>query len=251
MQENSVTELRSSEAAIRPDASLQTLHTLQTPCLILDRDRMDRNVARLCERLSKLGIGLRPYFKTAKSIDAARHAMTGAAGPATVSTLKEAEQFAAAGVRDILYAVGIPPSKLDRVLALRRDGVDLAVILDSPEQAHAVAEASRTGGTPIPALIEIDCDGHRSGVASQDRTRLVEIGRMLQDGGAELRGVLTHAGESYNAPGPTALAQAAEKERASAVAAATILREAGLACPVVSVGSTPTAHFAEDLTGAL
>lgn len=244
-----MTDLQSSEAAIRPDASLQTLYTLQTPCLILDRDRMDRNVARLRERLCKFGVGLRPHLKTAKSIDAARRAMTGATGPATVSTLKEAEQFAAAGVRDILYAVGISPSKLDRVLALRRNGVDLAVILDSPEQAHAVAQASHTGGEPIPALIEIDCDGHRSGVSPQDRARLVEIGRTLQDGGAELRGVLTHAGESYNAQGQKALALAAEQERASAVAAATILREAGLACPVVSVGSTPTAHFTEDLTG--
>lgn len=112
-----------------------------------------------------------------------------------------------------------------------------------------MAQASHTGGEPIPALIEIDCDGHRSGVSPQDRARLVEIGRTLQDGGAELRGVLTHAGESYNAQGQKALALAAEQERASAVAAATILREAGLACPVVSVGSTPTAHFTEDLTG--
>ena len=85
-------------------------------------------------------------------------------GPAAVSTLKEAEVFAAAGVRDILYAVGIAPRKLARVLALRAGGCDLSIVLDSPEQASAVAEVSRQSADALPALIEIDADGHRSGL---------------------------------------------------------------------------------------
>jgi D-serine deaminase-like pyridoxal phosphate-dependent protein len=216
---------------------------------MLDADRMDRNIQRLRSHLSGLGPVLRPHLKTAKSVDVARRVMTSDAGPATVSTLKEAEQFAAAGVRDIVYAVGIAPGKLDRVLALRNSDVDLTVILDSVEQARLVADASRGSHTPISALIEIDCDGHRSGVSPDDRESLVEIGRTLQDGGAGLRGVLTHAGGSYGARGRAALEQCAEAERAAAVRAAETLREAGLPCPVVSVGATPTAHFSRDLTG--
>jgi D-serine deaminase-like pyridoxal phosphate-dependent protein len=134
------------------------------------------------------------------------------------------------------------------VIELRRGGVDLAVILDTVEQAEAVALASRTSGEAIPALIEIDCDGHRSGVPPQDIERLVSIGRALLQGG-ELRGVLTHAGGSYAAQGAAALRQAAEAERLSVVSAAEALRKVGLPCPVVSVGSTPTAHHAADLTG--
>lgn len=225
-----------------------TLENLATPCLILDADRMERNIARLRTRLGGLGVGLRPHLKTAKSVEVARRVMKSPAGPATVSTLKEAEQFVGAGVRDIIYAVGIVPAKLPQVLALRAKGADIAVVLDTVEQAHAVARASREAGTRIPALIEIDCDGHRSGVRPDDRQRLVEIGRALCDG-AELRGVLTHAGGSYAARGVEALRQCAEVERRSVVDAAAILREAGLACPVLSVGSTPTAHSATDLTG--
>jgi len=97
-------------------------------------------------------------------------------------------------------------------------------------------------------LIEIDCDGHRSGVPPQDKDRLLSIGRAITQGG-ELRGVMTHAGGSYAARGATALQQAAETERRSVVDAANILRQAGLPCPVVSVGSTPTAHYATDLSG--
>jgi D-serine deaminase-like pyridoxal phosphate-dependent protein len=225
-----------------------TVGEMATPCLLLDAERMERNIARLRARLDGLGVSLRPHLKTAKSVDVARRVMTSPAGPATVSTLKEAAQFAAAGVRDIIYAVGIAPSKLPQVLELRGQGADIAVVLDTVEQAQAVAQASRKAGTRIPALIEIDCDGHRSGVLPTDTQRLVEIGRALE-ASAELRGVLTHAGGSYTARGIEALRQCAEAERRSVVEAATILREAGLVCPVVSVGSTPTAHSATDLTG--
>ena len=230
------------------DAGVQTLRTVGTPCLILDQDRMDRNVARLRGRMERLGVQLRPHLKTAKSVDAARRVMTAPAGPATVSTLKEAEQFARAGVTDLTYAVGISPDKIDRVLALRASGVDVSVTLDTVEQARAVAEASRRAGDRIPALIEIDCDGHRSGVLPGDRALLIDIAQALEDGGS-LRGVLTHAGASYGAIGDDAIRAAAEGERAAVVQAATLLREAGFDCPVVSAGSTPTAHFAETLDG--
>jgi D-serine deaminase-like pyridoxal phosphate-dependent protein len=224
------------------------LDALPTPALILDETRMLRNVARLRGHLGPLGVALRPHLKTVKSVEAARRLLTGGSGPATVSTLKEAEVFSVAGVRDILYAVGIAPQKLSRVLALRATGCDLSVVLDSPEQAIAVAEASRQAGDAVPVLIEIDCDGHRSGLRPDDPA-MVSIGHLLERGGAALRGVVTHAGESYGAVGADALAAFAEQERLAAVTAATALRAAGLPCPVVSVGSTPTAHFARDLAG--
>lgn len=224
------------------------LSSLSTPSLILDEGRMLRNVDRLRQHLDPLGVTIRPHLKTVKSVEAARHVLTGGNGPATVSTLKEAEVFAAEGVKDILYAVGIAPRKLPRVLALRATGCDLTVVLDSPEQATAVANASREAGDAIPVLIEIDSDGHRSGLRPDDPA-VVSIGRILADGGGALRGVVTHAGESYGAVGAEALAAFAERERLAAFTAAEALRAAGLPCPVVSVGSTPTAHFARDLSG--
>jgi D-serine deaminase-like pyridoxal phosphate-dependent protein len=132
------------------------------------------------------------------------------------------------------------------VEALRRSGVDLSVILDSTAQARAVAEASRRSGDRIPALIEIDADGHRAGL-SPDEPVILEVSRELVDGGAELRGVLVHAGESYGCFTPDALAAAAENERAAVVGVAERLRAAGYPSPVVSVGSTPTSHFARNL----
>ena len=225
-----------------------TLQDLQTPCLLLDEAKLRRNVAGMQDHLARLGVAFRPHLKTAKSRDVARVAMTSSTGPAMVSTLREAEYFAEGGVTDMIYGVGIAPAKLGRVTAIRGRGVDLAVILDSIDQAEAVVRHARASGDRIPALIEIDGDGHRSGVAPGDAATLVEIGRALTDG-AELRGVLIHAGGSYVLDDPDTLAAAAEAERAAAVSAADILRAVGLPCPVVSVGSTPTARFARDLAG--
>jgi len=109
---------------------------------------------------------------------------------------------------------------------------------NSRTQAQAVAAHSRATGTLIPVLIEVDSDGHRSGVRADDPL-LLEVARDL--GAAAVRGVMTHAGNSYNQPGAAAITAAAEQERDAAVTAANRLRSAGFASPIVSVGSTPTA----------
>jgi D-serine deaminase-like pyridoxal phosphate-dependent protein len=234
-------------AAGRQEAA--TLRDLETPCLVVDRQRMRRNVARLADHLAPLGVPHRPHLKTVKSIEAARLVMSSPSGPACVSTMQEAEQFGAAGVTDLLYAVGISPQKLIRVGALRARGVDLKIVVDNVEAAEAVAAFSRGSGDRIPTLIEIDCDGHRAGVHSSDAEQIVAVGRALHEGGATLAGVLTHAGESYNCVGQTALEAMAEQERVRTVGSARILREAGLPSPMVSIGSTPTAFFTKKLDG--
>jgi len=225
-----------------------TIEALETPALALDVAKLERNVARLTRRLASLGVGFRPHVKTAKSIDVARRLFAKGHGPITVSTIKEAEYFADAGFADITYAVGVAPDKLDRVRALAARGIDISVVLDTQPQADALAQAARSGGAMPAALIEIDCDGHRGGLVPGD-PRLSAIADAVRSGGVELRGVLTHAGESYSCRAGQGLPEAAERERAAAVKAAEYLRSRGHPSPVVSVGSTPTAHFARDLTG--
>jgi D-serine deaminase-like pyridoxal phosphate-dependent protein len=225
------------------------LTDLETPALVLDRSRLVRNIETMRGRLSALGVPLRPHVKTAKSADAGRLAVAGQPGGITVSTLKEAEYFLKHGFTDILYAVGIAPGKLAHVADLQRRGARMIVILDSLDMANAVAESAAALGATFPVLIEVDTDGGRAGVRPDD-PRLVEIGRRLHAApGVELRGVMTHAGMSYGCGSPEAMRAVAEQERAGAVAAAETLRAAGLPAPIVSVGSTPTALFAERLDG--
>ncbi len=220
---------------------------LETPALLLDTSKMDRNIARMSARLAGLGVAFRPHLKTCKSIDVARRHFSAGTGPVTVSTLKEADYFFSHGFTDILYAVGIAQNKFKHVANLRARGCDLKIVLDNLESAQAVAAFAQQIGQPLPTLIEIDSDDHRAGV-KPEAAALIDIGRVLA-AAASLAGVMTHAGESYNCKSIGAIRAMAEQERARTVRAAERLREAGLACPIVSVGSTPTATYGASFAG--
>ena len=218
---------------------MNSLLDLPTPSLLLDRDRLERNVRRMRERLASKGVALRLHVKTAKNVEVARLAIGADTGPITVSTLAEAEYFISHGFTDILYAVGIVPAKLARVIELRKRGIDLKVIVDSVEAARAAANAE------VPALIEIDSDGHRAGIVPGD-ARLLEVAGAL---GACCAGAMTHAGDSYNVRSVDAIRAVAAREREAVVECARHVRAAGITCNIVSVGSTPTATFGESFEG--
>lgn len=223
----------------------QTIFDLPTPALLLDRTRLERNAARMRDKVRQFGVTLRPHVKTSKSIDVLGVLSNQTEVPITVSTLAEARYFFEHGVTDILYAVGIAPVKLPEVAGLIRRGCKLRVILDSIQAADAVRAFIETEGVPIEVLIEIDSDGHRAGVTT-DGALLLEIGQRLSN---SLAGVMTHAGASYDCRTQDEFVAMAEQERALTVQAASRLRDAGLCCPIVSVGSTPTLHYARKLDG--
>ncbi len=224
------------------------LNTLETPAALIDQPRMVRNIERMQQNLTRLGVKFRPHIKTSKCVQVWKAQADAGASGITVSTLREAEQFFAAGERDILYAVSIIPSKLERALALRRKGCDLKLIVDNVEAATAVGDFGRAHGETFEVWIEIDTDGHRSGIQPEDAL-LLDVGRVLHENGVKLGGVMTHAGSSYELNTSEALVAMAEQERAGSVRAAQRLRDAGLPCETVSVGSTPTALSAQRLDG--
>ena len=218
----------------------------ETPALLIDKPRLEANAQRMRARAETLGVILRPHVKTLKSIEAAKvYAPPGSR--ITVSTLKEAEVFAAGGYTDIFYAVGITPNKLARAAALTASGTDLTLMVDTVEAAHAVSTASSEHGVPLSAMIEIDTDGHRAGVDAESPQLLAIAEALTQHG--RLRGVAAHAGSSYDCRSLDEITEKAETERRLTVTAADRLRTAGHEVPDISVGSTPTALMARDLTG--
>jgi D-serine deaminase-like pyridoxal phosphate-dependent protein len=218
-----------------------TLDDLPTPCLVLDKGILQRNIDMMARALARHNVPLRPHLKTAKSIDVARMAIKGQPGGITVSTLAEAEYFVGYRMHDILLAAGITPQKLDRVAALNSHGADVIVITDDLEMASTI------GAQPNPprTLIEVDTGEHRGGI-SPDSAALLEIAQRL---GHAMSGVMTHAGHSYGGRTATEMAAFAEAERAGIVRAAERLRAAGFATPIVSMGSSPTALHAAHLEG--
>lgn len=217
------------------------LADLPTPCLVLDRTILNRNIRAMASALTRLGVPLRPHMKTAKSIDVARLAIAGQSGGITVSTLAEAEYFFGHGITDILYAVGITPQKLERVCDLNSSGAQIIVITDDPTMADIIAAQP----APPRTLIEIDSGEERGGVLPEGDL-LIELAARLN---GSLAGVMTHAGHSYAGRSIRDMVRIAESERGAVTRAAGRLREAGYEIDIVSAGSSPTARHAENFSG--
>ncbi len=221
---------------------------IDTPFLMVDKNKFLNNIQRVKQEVKSHNVSLRPHLKTLKSIAGAPYLMEDKNSPGTVSTLKEAEVFAEAGYTNLTYAVGITPQKLSRVSALRDKGVDISILIDSMAQAQAIATFCHDNQCDLPTLIEIDCDDHRAGI-EPDSQLLVDVAGVLAEHKVSIRGILTHAGGSYDCSTPSQLVKAANEERLAALKAASVLTDSGFPCPVISIGSTPTALSYTNLEG--
>lgn len=226
----------------------QSVGALDTPAVLVDLDVLERNVARMAAFAAEHGIGLRPHAKSHKTLEIAERQRSAGARGFTVAKLDEADAYLAAGFDDLLIAneiVGI--DKWQRLAAMQRRGSVIAGV-DSVQAAAGMADVARQVGVTVPVVIEVDCGLRRAGVPpGQAALELAkEIATMS---GLNLRGLFTHAGHAYGAESPAAVARIGRDEGAVLVETANLLRANGVACELVSVGSTPTARHAGAVPG--
>jgi len=221
---------------------------LPTPTLLLEKEKLMANIARMQASADRLGVRLRPHLKTLKAARAAEALIASGASGITVSTLKEASYFLKHGFKDITYAVGMVPAKLAEAASLMSAGADLKIMTDNLEVARVIATEASQNDTSYKLLIEIDCGDNRGGLQPES-DELLHIAECIDNSTAEFQGVLTHAGHAYGVNTTSAIEKIAEQERAAVVLAATRLRAAGYLVNTVSLGSTPTCLYAKDLSG--
>ncbi|GAB7187009.1 type III PLP-dependent enzyme family protein [Kitasatospora sp. Ki12] len=211
---------------------------LTTPALVVDVDVLDRNITRMGAAAAAGGFTVRPHAKTHKCLEIARRQLAAGAAGLTVATVGEAEVFARDGVTDlfIAYPLWVDDAKARRLRHLTESAA-LRVGADSVEGVQRLAEAVRGAAGPVRVMVEIDSGHHRTGVAA---AKAVDVGRAAVDAGLEVAGVFTFPGHGYGHD-PLARERAARDEEQALGAAAAALREAGVAVPVLSGGSTPTA----------
>jgi D-serine deaminase-like pyridoxal phosphate-dependent protein len=220
-----------------------------TPALLVDRAAVERNTRRMSERMSALGVRLRPHVKTHKCVEAARIQIRGCFGGITVSTLAEARGFAAAGFGDITYAVPVAPQRLAEVMAIGAGIERLAVVVDHVVTVRAIEEAAAAHGVTRAGLAQARLRPPPGRGRSRWALEWPWRRALARSPQVDFRGVLTHAGQSYRARSRDEALAAAREERAVTLAFVERLAEAGIAVPEVSVGSTPTMTAAEDLEG--
>lgn len=209
---------------------------IETPAVVVDTARLERNLERMQAAATAAGTALRPHAKTHKCLEVGRRQLAHGAAGLTVATLAEAEAFAADGCPSVFIAYplwaggGTRPARL----AALRERTDLRVGVDSAAAAAALAAA--LPGARV--LIEVDSGQHRSGVAASGVAALAARCRAL---GLDVAGAFTHPGHAYAKPDPAAVAAAAADERAALAAAGAALAGLTDSAPVLSGGSTPTA----------
>ena len=226
---------------------MSTLEELPTPALLVDVDRLDRNLDRMAKALAGKGIALRPHVKTSKCWEVVRRQLGSGAIGMTCSTPAEVAWLRSKGVADLLWAhVPVGPRKVEFAVAAARAG-GLTIALDSVEAALAL---SGHGGT-FPFVLEVDTGHGRLGVLPD---RAVEVASAIAElPGLRLRGVLTHEGHVGAAPDRARLERAGTEAGHTLVRTAEALRAAGHDVSIVSIGSTPgatTAPFVPGITEA-
>ena len=222
------------------------LDQLPTPSLILDLDVLDANIRRMAEGAQKLGVKLRPHFKTSRSLEVARLQEEAGCFGFTVSNLRELRVLAESGRRDITWAYPIIPSRVPEIaeLCLEFPETRIGLVVDSDFALDALLEGlvPKVDGKlahRLPLWLKVDCGYHRVGVDPEAESSYELAARLGSADGMELRGILSHSGHSYNRPGHDhALAVAYEERDVMAVFAAR-LRARGIDVPEVSIGSTP------------
>lgn len=211
---------------------------LDTPALMLDLDRLDRNIARIAARCRECGVNWRPHTKGNKTPAIAHKLIDAGAVGVTCAKLGEAEVMAAAGIRDILVANQIVGErKIARLVHLRRHA-DVMVAVDHPLHVRAISEAASALGVDVRVLVEVDVGMHRCGV--QPGKPALELAQQAEAApGVVFAGIMGYEGQvmflSEDEKGPAcaeAIGRLAEtRDR---------LRAAGLEVPIVSAGGTGT-----------
>jgi D-serine deaminase-like pyridoxal phosphate-dependent protein len=225
------------------------LYEPETPCLLLDYERVKNNARRMRVRVAALGVKLRPHVKTHKCIEIARLQLAGQEQEIAVSTLAEGRVFSEAGFLDVLYAIPIEPGKFAAAIELSKRCDRLRLITDDPTVPPILNSLARHAGVKLDVLLDVDCGYGRTGLVPKRETAM-ELARMIASS-SNLRfgGLLTHAGHAYHARSKEALLSIARQERDTVLEFAAELRSEGLEVLLTSIGSTPTINAVDDLKG--
>lgn len=182
--------------AVSPLALPAPLAALRTPCCIVRRAIVERNCAAMLARAASLGVALRPHVKTHKTVEGALLQTGGRRGRITVSTIAEAEWFAARGFDDILYAVPLTPDKVDEVLALHSRLERFTVMVDHADQVSALLARTELLRTPLRVVLGVDCGYHRDGCDPHDPASVALVRTLCDAAAVRFDGLYTHGGLS-------------------------------------------------------
>ncbi len=217
---------------------------IQTPCLILDLDALERNIKKMGDYAKAHGMRHRSHGKMHKSVDVQKlqERLGGAVG-VCCQKVSEAEVFARGGIKDILVSNQVrDAAKIDRLARLPKYGARIIVCVDDVANVADLSAAAQKHGTQLEVFVEIDCGAGRCGVKTAPE--VVEIAQAVEAApGLKFTGIQAYQGamqhmdsyEDRKAKLDAAIAQVAEAVEA--------LKAVGITPELVSGGGTGSYYF--------
>lgn len=225
------------------------LQTLDTPTLLLDYQKLLKNINEIATFAEEQGLSYRPHIKTHKSVKIAKLQLKLGAVGVTTAKIGEAEVMAAGGINDLLIAYPISsPDKMNRLIKLLQQGVQLKVSVDSGEQLTHLQRGLEHTPFSLEVWIKVNSGLNRCGVEpGMEVVRLAKI--VMTHSKLKLGGVFTHAGHSYAAKSLAEIESIGTQEGLAVVESANECEKAGIQIQVRSIGSTPTYKIAGKVPG--
>lgn len=217
----------------------QKLDALDTPALLVERDLFHANIELMASTLREHGVGWRPHSKAHKSPAVAHRQIEAGAHGITCAKTSEAEVYVASGIRDILIANQVVgPIKTRRLAHLARQA-DIAVAVDSLENAREHDAAAAEAGTSPRLVIEFNCGMNRAGIApGEPGLELAKAIAAMEH--VRFGGVMTWEGHTLTVSDPAEREASIRASLQPVLDTVAAIREAGIEVPIVSCGGTGT-----------
>ncbi|MBI4550772.1 MAG: DSD1 family PLP-dependent enzyme [Candidatus Latescibacteria bacterium] len=218
--------------------------SLDTPSLLVDLDRFERNVAAMAAYCERVPVNLRPHAKTHKCPEIARRQVEAGAIGITCAKVGEAEVLVEGGLSDILIANEIVgPQKIERLMALARRA-DMMVAVDHPRNVEALSDATVRAGARLRVLVDVDIGMGRCGVPPGDAA--VELAQhVARVPGLVFAGVMGYEGHTVDIPDRSERRQKTTEAVAHLLETKDRIERLSIPVEIVSGGGTGT----YDITG--
>jgi 3-hydroxy-D-aspartate aldolase len=217
---------------------------IQTPCLVLDLDALERNIKKMGDWARDHGMRHRVHGKMHKSVDVyfLQEKLGGACG-VCCQKVAEAEVFARAGVKDVLVSNQVrEPAKIDRLARMPKLGARTICCVDDLANVADLSAAAVKHGTQIECLVEIDCGAGRCGVTTTPA--VVEIAQAIDAApGLKFAGIQAYQGAMQHMDSYDARKEKIDLAVAQVRDAVEGLKAVGLECDIVGGGGTGSYYF--------
>lgn len=217
---------------------------IQTPCLILDLDALERNIKKMGDYAKAHGMRHRVHGKMHKSVDVAKLQETlGGSIGVCCQKVSEAEVFVRGGIKDVLVSNQVrDPLKLDRLAQLPKRGSRIIVCVDEIDNVAELSAAAQKHATELECFVEIDCGAGRCGVNNTDDVvkiaQAIAAAQNLKFTGIQAyQGAMQHLDSYEDRKAKLDMAIAMVKDAADALTAV------GLKPELVSGGGTGSYYF--------